>query len=247
MTWPSESPAASSPRSLVRHFRRAGVHHLAAPAAAGGNVVRLSDRELGLAASTIKRRLTSVSGLYSYLTARGLVAANPGPRGLATRRADGRGVPRPPAAPGAPADCPGCCYRVRSTTWSARCAPTKIGRWSRRGCAARLLGPASSGSGSCAAIEGGSGSSRLPGPSSPCWAARSQDHEHVSQVRPYVRPFFGRPSGACLEADARPRAKGRYCDRRLLLARQDQDLSTVTAEECCPSMSDFDSSGTREQ
>lgn len=59
----------------------------------GANVVRLGDGEPGLAASTIKRRLTSVSGLYSYLTARGLVAANPVPRGLATRRAGGRGVP----------------------------------------------------------------------------------------------------------------------------------------------------------
>lgn len=59
----------------------------------GANVVRLGDGEPGLAASTIKRRLTSVSGLYSYLTARGLVPANPVPRGLATRRPGGRGVP----------------------------------------------------------------------------------------------------------------------------------------------------------
>lgn len=59
----------------------------------GSNVVRFSDGEAGLAASTIKRRLASVSGLYSYLVARGLVGANPVPRGLATRRAGGRGVP----------------------------------------------------------------------------------------------------------------------------------------------------------
>ncbi len=52
------------------------------------SVVRLSDRESGLAARTIVRRLSSVSGLYSYLAARGdtAVGANPVPRGLATRR-----------------------------------------------------------------------------------------------------------------------------------------------------------------
>ena len=59
----------------------------------GGNVVRLADGEVGLAASTIKRRLATVSGLFGYLTARGLVAANPVPRGLATRRPGRRGVP----------------------------------------------------------------------------------------------------------------------------------------------------------
>jgi integrase/recombinase XerD len=55
------------------------------------SVVRLSDRESGLAARTIARRLSSVSGLYSYLVARGdtAVRANPVPRGLATRREGG--------------------------------------------------------------------------------------------------------------------------------------------------------------
>jgi site-specific recombinase XerD len=54
-------------------------------------VVRLADRESGLAASTIARRLSSVSGLYAYLVARGdtRVTANPVPRGLATRRSRG--------------------------------------------------------------------------------------------------------------------------------------------------------------
>jgi integrase len=62
-------------------------------------VIRLADGEAGLAVRTIKRRLTSVSGLFAYLVARGDagVAANPVPRGLATRRAHGRsgvrGVP----------------------------------------------------------------------------------------------------------------------------------------------------------
>jgi site-specific recombinase XerD len=55
-------------------------------------VVRLADRESGLSARTIARRLSSVSGFYAYLVARGdtPVAANPVPRGLQTRRAGGR-------------------------------------------------------------------------------------------------------------------------------------------------------------
>jgi integrase/recombinase XerD len=55
-------------------------------------VIRLSDRESGLSARTIARRLSSVSGLYAYLIARGDtgVDANPVPRGLSTRRRGGR-------------------------------------------------------------------------------------------------------------------------------------------------------------
>ena len=55
-------------------------------------VVRLSDRESGLSARTIARRLSTLSGLYAYLVARGDtgVDANPVPRGLATRRRGGR-------------------------------------------------------------------------------------------------------------------------------------------------------------
>lgn len=53
-----------------------------------GNVTRLVDREQGLSARTIKRRLSSVSGLFGYLMARGDagVTSNPVPRGLAARR-----------------------------------------------------------------------------------------------------------------------------------------------------------------
>jgi site-specific recombinase XerD len=40
----------------------------------------------GLSARTVRRRLSSVSGLYGFLQARGDVAANPVPRGLPTRR-----------------------------------------------------------------------------------------------------------------------------------------------------------------
>jgi integrase/recombinase XerD len=54
-------------------------------------VIRLADRESGLSARTIARRLSSVSGLYAYLVARGdtSVQANPVPRGLLTRRQGG--------------------------------------------------------------------------------------------------------------------------------------------------------------
>lgn len=54
-------------------------------------VIRMSDRESGLAARTIARRLSSVAGLYSYLIARGdtTVRYNPVPRGLSTRRQSG--------------------------------------------------------------------------------------------------------------------------------------------------------------
>src|SRR6476620_8552774 len=54
-------------------------------------VVRLADRESGLSARTIARRLSSVSGFYAYLIARGdtPVRVNPVPRGLSTRRTAG--------------------------------------------------------------------------------------------------------------------------------------------------------------
>ena len=62
----------------------------------GGNVIRLDDAESGLAARTIKRRLSSVSGLFSYLLALDVVSKNPVPRGLAARRPRSRrggGIP----------------------------------------------------------------------------------------------------------------------------------------------------------
>src|SRR6516165_8869464 len=60
------------------------------------SVVRLADRESGLSARTIARRLSSVSGLYAYLIARGdtPVQVSPVPRGLATRRLGGSRKPR---------------------------------------------------------------------------------------------------------------------------------------------------------
>jgi site-specific recombinase XerD len=55
------------------------------------SVVRMADRQSGLSARTIARRLSSVSGLCAYLIARGDtgVTVNPVPRGLSTRRAGG--------------------------------------------------------------------------------------------------------------------------------------------------------------
>jgi site-specific recombinase XerD len=55
-------------------------------------VVRISDGESGLSARTIARRLSSISGFYAYLVARGdtAVTSNPVPRGLSTRRRGGR-------------------------------------------------------------------------------------------------------------------------------------------------------------
>jgi integrase/recombinase XerD len=61
----------------------------------GATVVRLEDGESGLAARTIKRRLSSVAGLYDYLRIRGAVTVNPVPRGLSARTPGRavRGVP----------------------------------------------------------------------------------------------------------------------------------------------------------
>lgn len=51
-----------------------------------GKVVRLADGEAGLRASTIKRRLSSVAGFYSFLVMVEVLDRNPVPVGMATRR-----------------------------------------------------------------------------------------------------------------------------------------------------------------
>ncbi len=56
-----------------------------------GRVVRLAAGGSGLSAQTIKRRLSSVSGLFSYLVLCGDVGVNPVPRGLASRRGGSKG------------------------------------------------------------------------------------------------------------------------------------------------------------
>lgn len=62
----------------------------------GERVVRLEDGESGLSARTLRRRLSSVSGLFDYLQARGLVERNPVPRGSLTRRPRKMGQSRTP-------------------------------------------------------------------------------------------------------------------------------------------------------
>lgn len=62
----------------------------------GDRVVRLEDGESGLAARTLRRRLSSVSGLFDYLHARGVVERNPVPRGSMARRARVVGQSRKP-------------------------------------------------------------------------------------------------------------------------------------------------------
>lgn len=59
----------------------------------GGNVVRLEDGEAGLSARTIRRRLSSIAGLFDYLVAIETIAKSPVPRGLGTRSGNRRGVP----------------------------------------------------------------------------------------------------------------------------------------------------------
>jgi Phage integrase, N-terminal SAM-like domain len=51
-----------------------------------GGVLRVVDDRAGVSLSTVRRRLSSVSGLFAFLQARGDVSANPVPRGLPTRR-----------------------------------------------------------------------------------------------------------------------------------------------------------------
>ena len=59
----------------------------------GGNVVRLVDGEAGLAASTIKRRLATISSFYDYLLLRGICDRNPVPRSINARHRGHRGSP----------------------------------------------------------------------------------------------------------------------------------------------------------
>ena len=75
-----KEPAEVSTQDVLAFIeaQRAPVHD--------GKVVRLADGESGLMASTIKRRLSSVSGFYAYLVMTGALGANPVPKGIATRR-----------------------------------------------------------------------------------------------------------------------------------------------------------------
>lgn len=59
----------------------------------GGNVVRIVDGESGLAASTIKRRLATISSFYDYLLLREVCERNPVPRSMNARHRGHRGSP----------------------------------------------------------------------------------------------------------------------------------------------------------
>ena len=63
---------------------------------AAETVQPVDGERVGVSTRTLRRRLSSVSGLYAFLHARGDVATNPVPRGLPTRRErhrPGQGVP----------------------------------------------------------------------------------------------------------------------------------------------------------
>ena len=89
----AKSPEAVSPADVLGFItsQRTG--------RAGSRLVQGVDRTgepAGLATSTVARRLSTVSGFFGYLQARGDVTANPVPRGLPTRRErsrPGQGVP----------------------------------------------------------------------------------------------------------------------------------------------------------
>jgi site-specific recombinase XerD len=69
---------------------------MTAQRAGGDGRLQVADASAGVSARTLRRRLSSVSGLYGFLHARGDVAVNPVPRGLPTRRErqrPGQGVP----------------------------------------------------------------------------------------------------------------------------------------------------------
>lgn len=90
--WSGLEPAEVSPRDVVRFVAAQR------SSKTGGKVVRITDGGSGLSSRTVARRLSTVSGFYAYLLARGEtgVTANPVPRGLASRRArrnGGRAAP----------------------------------------------------------------------------------------------------------------------------------------------------------
>ena len=152
------------PPAEVGRGGRARVHHRPAhrprPAAAAAAGRRRSRR--GVGAARCARRLSSVSGLFAFLQARGDVAANPVPRGLPTRRErqrPGQGVPLVRRTADAAADPdPGRGRRADRR----RCAPTGTGRWSRRWCSAGCAAARSSGCGwrICGSPSGGCSSPR---------------------------------------------------------------------------------------
>jgi len=77
--------AAVTTDVLLRYL--AACREAVLPTQHGGNVVDLrSGRAVGYAPATVNRRMTSISGLFSFRAMRDPTAANPVPRGPAARR-----------------------------------------------------------------------------------------------------------------------------------------------------------------
>jgi integrase/recombinase XerD len=96
-----------------------------------GRVVCLADDEAGLSARTIKRRVTTASGFFAWLTIIGAVNANPVPRGLSTRR---RGRRRWVPLVRTPRTLPRVLDPDEVNALLAALARGGTGRWSRRWC-----------------------------------------------------------------------------------------------------------------
>jgi site-specific recombinase XerD len=145
-------------------------------------VVRISDGASGLALSTIRRRLSSLSGFYAYLVATGRRETSPVLRGLPTQtslRRRRRGVPLVRAVRQLPRVLePGEVVALLGAlrTWRDQamveamvlggCAALRCS-----GCGSRTCGPASGGCSLLTARAANSGWCPCPGGSSPAWLA----------------------------------------------------------------------------
>ena len=142
-------------------------------------IVRLADGESGLSARTIARRLSSVSGFYAYLVARGDTPVETNPVPEVCRPAAVAAGCEPCPWSECPAPCRRSCRRPMSTRWSVRSHPPGQGHGVRHVAWAASGVARSSGcawptsrlpSGRCSSPKGRvatSGSCPSPTPSSP--------------------------------------------------------------------------------
>jgi integrase len=148
----------------------------------GPDVVRLDDGEAGLSARTIARRLSTLSGLFGYLTARGVVPASPVPAGPVTRRPAARGerrgriplirVPRTLPKVLAPPEATALLSALRTSRDQAMVQAMLLGGLRRCEVLGLRLRDIHSPTGACSsprARAATSGSSRSPAGSSPRW------------------------------------------------------------------------------